>query len=70
MTTPPFPGSIEFKLAIGAFDVRVLRQARLTYAYVPGWSYYDEQAGKAPDYRHFEPASSRPTPLPRGRRST
>jgi hypothetical protein len=23
----------------------------------------------APDYRHFEPASSRPTPLPRGRRS-
>jgi hypothetical protein len=41
MTTPPFTGSIDFKLAIGAFDVRVLRKARLTYAYMPAWSYYD-----------------------------
>ena len=41
MTTPSFTGSIEFKLAIGAFDVRVLRQAQFTYAYVPAWSYYD-----------------------------
>jgi hypothetical protein len=46
MTTPPFTGSTEFKLAIGAFDVRVLRQARLTYAYVPAWSYCDVQSGK------------------------
>jgi hypothetical protein len=46
MTTPPFTGSIDFKLAIGAFDVRVLRQARLTYAYVPAWSYYDVLSGK------------------------
>jgi len=45
MTTPPFTGSIDFKLAIGAFDVRVLRQARLTYAYVPAWSYYDVRSG-------------------------
>ena len=29
MTAPPFTGSIDFKLAIGAFDVRVLRKARL-----------------------------------------
>jgi hypothetical protein len=45
MTTLPFTGLIEFKLAIGAFDVRVLRQARLTYAYVPAWSYYDVRSG-------------------------
>jgi hypothetical protein len=45
MTTPPFTGSIEFKLAIGAFDICVLRQARLTYAYVPAWSYYDVRSG-------------------------
>ena len=31
MTAPPFTGSIDFKLAIGAFDVRVFRKARLTY---------------------------------------
>jgi hypothetical protein len=36
MTVPPFTGSIDFKLAIGAFDVRVLRKARLTYAYMAG----------------------------------
>jgi hypothetical protein len=45
MTTPPFTGSIDFKLAIGAFDVRVLRKARLTYAYMPAWSYYDVRSG-------------------------
>jgi hypothetical protein len=45
MTTPPFTGSIDFKLAIGAFDVRVLRKARLTYAYMPAWSYYDMRSG-------------------------
>jgi len=46
MTTPPLIGSIAFNLAIGAFNVRVLRQARLSYAYVPTWSYYDVQSGK------------------------
>ena len=45
MTAPPFTGSIDFKLAIGAFDVRVLRKARLTYAYMPAWSYYDVRSG-------------------------
>ena len=45
MTTAPFTGSIDFKLAIGAFDVRVLRKARLTYAYMPAWSYYDVRSG-------------------------
>ena len=45
MTTPPFTGSIGFTLAIGAFDVRVLRKARLTYAYRPTWSYYDVPSG-------------------------
>jgi hypothetical protein len=45
MTAPPFTGSIDFKLAIGAFDVRVLRKARLTYAYVPAWSYYEVRSG-------------------------
>ena len=45
MTAPPFAGSIDFKLAIGAFDVRVLRKARLTYAYMPAWSYYDVRSG-------------------------
>jgi hypothetical protein len=33
MTMPPFTGSIDFKLAIGAFDVRVLRKARLGLVY-------------------------------------
>jgi hypothetical protein len=45
MTAPPFTGSIDFKLAIGAFDVRVLRKARLTYAYTPAWAYYDVRSG-------------------------
>ena len=45
MTAPPFAGSIDFKLAIGALDVRVLRKARLTYAYMPAWSYYDARSG-------------------------
>ena len=45
MTMHPFTGSIDFKLAIGAFDVRVLRKARLTYAYMPAWSYYDVRSG-------------------------
>jgi hypothetical protein len=45
MTTPPFTGSIAFKLAIGTFDVRVLRKARLAYAYMPAWSYYDVPSG-------------------------
>jgi hypothetical protein len=45
MTPPPFTGSIDLKLAISAFDVRVLRKARLTYAYVPAWSYYDVRSG-------------------------
>jgi hypothetical protein len=45
MTTPPFTGSIDFKLAIGAFDVRVLRKARLTYAYMPAWSYFEVRSG-------------------------
>ena len=45
MTKPPFTGSIDFKLAIGAFDVRVLCKARLAYAYMPAWSYYDVRSG-------------------------
>ena len=45
MATPPFTGSIDFKLAIGAFDVRVLRKARITYAYMPAWPYYDVRSG-------------------------
>ena len=46
MAASPFTGSIDFKLAIGAFDVRVLRKARLTYAYMPAWPYYDVRSGK------------------------
>jgi hypothetical protein len=45
MTPPPFTGSIDLKLAISAFDVRVLRKARLTYAYMPAWSYFDVRSG-------------------------
>jgi hypothetical protein len=45
MTPPPFTGSIDLKLAISAFDVRVLRKARLIYAYMPDWSYYDVRSG-------------------------
>jgi hypothetical protein len=46
MTALPFTGSIDFKLAIGALYVRILRKARLTYAYMPAWSYYDVRSGK------------------------
>jgi hypothetical protein len=46
MTEPPFTGSIDFELTIGARDVRVLRQARVTYAYTPAWPYYDGRTGK------------------------
>jgi hypothetical protein len=46
MTTPPFTGSIDFKLTIGALDVRVVRKARVTYAYMPAWPYYHVQSGK------------------------
>ena len=46
MTTPPFTGSIDFKLAIVAFDVRVLRKARVAYAYTPAWPYYHVPSGK------------------------
>jgi hypothetical protein len=45
MTSLPFTGSIDFKLAIGVLDVGVLRKARLTYAYMPAWSYYDVRSG-------------------------
>jgi hypothetical protein len=45
MKTAPFTGSIDFKLAIGVLDVRVLRKARLTYVYMPVWPYYDVQSG-------------------------
>ena len=45
MTALPFTGSIDFKLAIGVLDVRVLRKARLTYAYMPAWSFYDVRSG-------------------------
>jgi hypothetical protein len=45
MTALPFTGSIDFKLAIGALDVRILRKARLAYAYMPAWSYYDVRSG-------------------------
>jgi hypothetical protein len=46
MTMGPFTGSIDFQLSIGAFNVRVLRKARLTYAYTPAWPYYHVQSGK------------------------
>jgi hypothetical protein len=46
MTTATFTGSIDFKLAIGAFDVRVLRKARVSYTYTPAWPYYDGRSGK------------------------
>ena len=45
MTVLPFTGSIDFKLAIGVLDVRVLRKVRLTYAYLPAWSFYDVRSG-------------------------
>jgi hypothetical protein len=46
MTTPPFTGSIEFKLAIEACDVRVVRKARANYAYAPAWPDYDVMSRK------------------------
>jgi hypothetical protein len=46
MTPFPFTGSIDFKLTIGAFDVRVVRKACATYTYTPAWPYYDVQSGK------------------------
>lgn len=39
----PFTGSLEFKLTFGAFGTRVLRTARIDYAYVPTWPCYDSQ---------------------------
>jgi len=45
MTCFPFTGSTEFQLSIKAFGVSVIRKARLDYAYVPGWPYFDLQAG-------------------------
>jgi hypothetical protein len=46
MTALPFTGSIDFKLAIGAFDIRVLRKARVSYAYTSPWPYYDGRSDK------------------------
>src|SRR4030088_2308500 len=46
MTALPFTGSIEFKLAIVAFDVRVVRKARADYAYAPPWPYCATQSGE------------------------
>src|SRR5262245_28393843 len=46
MTLPAFIGSIDFKLIIGAFGVRVFREARARYAYTPAWPYFDVQSGK------------------------
>jgi hypothetical protein len=53
MTTAPFTSSIDFKLVIGAFDVHVLRKARLAYAYTPAWPYYDVPSGteRSGDFR-------------------
>lgn len=42
----PFTGSIEFKLAIRAFDERVIRLARISYMYTPPWPYYCARSGK------------------------
>lgn len=44
MTEPPFSGTIEFKLAIRAFDERVIRKARAVYTYAPQWPYYNVQS--------------------------
>lgn len=50
MPMSPFSGSIEFKLTIRAFDVQVIRNAKVNYTYTPTWPYYhvrsrEEQAG-------------------------
>ena len=46
MTSPTFNGSIEFQLIFGAFSTRVVRKARLDYAYEPDWPYCDPRSGK------------------------
>ena len=46
MTCFSFGGSIEFQLSIKALGVSVVRKAHLDYAYVPGWPYFDLQAGE------------------------
>ena len=69
MTAPPFAGSIDFKLAIGAFDVRVLRKTRLTYAYMPAWSYYDVRSGTERSGEFQLEVSLSILPLPRTDRS-
>ena len=84
MTAPPFTGSIDLKLAISAFDVRVLRKARLTYAYMPAWSYFDVRSGtqRSGEFQlevslsilalprsDRSHAASPPAPMPRGRGS-
>lgn len=40
----PFTGAFEFKLTIAALGTRVVRQARIDYAYRPSWPYYDAGA--------------------------
>ena len=40
----PFTGLFEFQLAIAAFGTRVVRQARIGYAYRPSWPYFDAEA--------------------------
>lgn len=39
----PFTGSFEFKLTFGAFGARVVRRARIDYAYLPTWPYFDSR---------------------------
>jgi hypothetical protein len=46
MTSLPFTGSIEFQLGFAALGVRVVRKARLDYAYEPDWPYLDARSGK------------------------
>jgi transcriptional regulator with XRE-family HTH domain len=46
MTALPFNGSIEFQLGFAAFGRRVVRKARLDYAYEPDWPYLDAPSGK------------------------
>ena len=49
MAKPPFSRSIEFKLAIRAFDERVIRKARIIYTYTPPWPYYHAQSRRERD---------------------
>lgn len=37
----PFTGSFEFKLTFAAFGARVVRPARIDFAYLPTWPYFD-----------------------------